>query len=197
MVLNYKSIPYKTTFLEYPSVAPTFQSLGIPPNKEGTPYTIPTIRDATGKYIVDSRAIATELEKQYPEPSLHLDSPKLEKMEELFMKAITGLRAVFLPPVPRNLLREPSREYFERTREEKYGMPLARFEKEMGGDKAWEEARPYLNAIGDLLREEGGPFVLGETCEIESLPRTSLLVLHYFPFFFSFCTLSCKISEGD
>ena len=165
MVLNYKNIPYKTEFIEYPDVAPTLKSFGLPPNEDSTPYTIPTIRDANGKYIMDSRKIVVELEKQYPEPSLHLDSPLLAKVEELFRKAIRPLMAVILPRVPRNILREPSAEYFERTREERLGMPLAQLEKELGGNKGWEEATPYLKETGDILRAEGGPFLLGKTGE--------------------------------
>ena len=81
------------------------------------------------------------------------------------MKAMVPLRAVILPLIPRNILREPSAEYFERTREERFGMPLAQFEKEQGGNKGWEGATPYLKETGDILRAEGGPFLLGKTGE--------------------------------
>lgn len=163
MVLNYKDIPYKTEFIEYPDIAPTLKSFGLPPNENGTPYTIPAIRDANGKYIMDSRKIAHELEKQYPKPSLHLDSPKLPRVEELYSKFLRPLLAVVLPLVPGNLLREPSAEYFLRTRKQAFGMPLAQFEKEQGGDKAWEAATSHLKELGDMLRAEDGPFVLGKT----------------------------------
>ena len=166
MVLNYKNIPYKTEFIEYPDIAPTLKSFGLPPNENcNTPYTIPTIRDANGKYTMDSRKIVAELEKQYPEPSLHLDSPQLAKVDELVMKTIAPLRAVIMPLVPRNILREPSAEYFERKGEERFGMPLAQVEKEQGGNKGWEGAIPYLKETGDMLRAEGGPFLLGKTGE--------------------------------
>ena len=112
---------------------------------------------------MDSRKIAAELEKQYPRPSLHLDSPLLPKVEQCLGNVILPLRAVLLPPIPRNLLREPSVEYFERTREAKFGMPLRQFETDQGGDKAWEQATPNLKELGDILRAEGGPFVLGKT----------------------------------
>ena len=158
-------MPYKTQWVEYPDIAPTLKSFGLPPNEEGTPYTIPTIRDANGRYIMDSRKIAFALEEQYPEPSLHLDSPVLPKVEACVAKAVMPLRAVILPPTPRNLLNTASAEYFERTREARFGMPLRQFEKEQGGDKAWEEATPALKEAGELLRANGGPFVLGETGE--------------------------------
>ena len=114
---------------------------------------------------MDSRKIAFALEEQYPEPSLHLDSPVLPKVEACVAKAVMPLRAVILPPVPRNLLNTASVEYFERTREARFGMPLRQFETEHGGDKAWEEATPALKEAGELLRANGGPFFLGETGE--------------------------------
>ena len=68
-----------------------------------------------------------------------------------------------MPPIPRNLLNTASVEYFERTREARFGMPLSQFEKEHGGDKAWEEATPAFKEVGDMLRANGGPFLLGKT----------------------------------
>ena len=156
-------MPYKTEWLEYPDVAPTLKSFGLPPNEKGTPYTIPTIRDAKGRYIMDSRKIAAELEKQYPEPSLHLDSPILPKIEACVLNMVKPLGPVLIPPIPRNCLNAASAEHFERTREARIGMPLQQWEKEHGGDKAWEQATPSFEEVGNMLRAKGGPFLLGKT----------------------------------
>jgi len=86
--------------------------------------------------MMDSRAIATELERRYPSPPLHLDSETLPEVEALFSKFMTGMRGVLFPKYPPMLLNEPSREYFVRTREERFGMSLAQLEKEEGGEKA-------------------------------------------------------------
>ena len=42
-------------------------------------------------------------------------------------------------------------------------MPLSQLEKEEGGDKAWEKAEPLFKELGDWLRANGGPFLLGKT----------------------------------
>ena len=112
---------------------------------------------------MDSRKIAVELETQYPEPSLHLDSPVLPKVEACVLGMVTPLGPVVLPPIPRKFLNTASKEYFERTREARFGMPLQQLEKEQGGDKAWEEATSAFKEVGDMLRAEGGPFILGKT----------------------------------
>lgn len=138
-------------------------SFGLPPNERGTPYTIPTIRDVKGQYTMDSRKIADELEKQYPEPSLHLDSPLLPRVEAGVLNMFGPLRPVMLPLIPRTRLNAAAVEYFERTRKEMVGMPLSQWEKEQGGDKAWEKATPAFKEVGDMLRANGGPFILGKT----------------------------------
>ncbi|KAL9127177.1 MAG: hypothetical protein Q9217_003885 [Psora testacea] len=175
LILNYKSLPYHTTWLEYPDIEPTFKAVGIPPNIQGTAaYTIPTIKlpkkkdddddndNGRGRYIMDSLKIAQELEKLYPEPSLHLDDPVLEQVLELTPACVASLGGVLMPKVPRTLLNPASVEYFERTRAARFGMPLAQLEKEKGGENAWKEAEPALKKLGELLKGKGGPFFLGE-----------------------------------
>ncbi|KAL8680962.1 MAG: hypothetical protein Q9186_002862 [Xanthomendoza sp. 1 TL-2023] len=169
LVLHYKSLPYKTHWLEYPDVAPHLKSLSIAPNAEGTPYTIPTIHLPATKshlgdeHIMDSKAIAIALEKLYPTPPLYLDAPELAKIEELWPQVMTTMRGVFMPKTSRTLLNDRSKEYFEETRKERFGMPLPDLEREVGGEQAWEQVRPILEAIGAVLKEKNGPFILGET----------------------------------
>ncbi|KAL8811263.1 MAG: hypothetical protein Q9223_007566 [Gallowayella weberi] len=169
LVLHYKSLPYKTHWLEYPNVAPYLKSLSIPPNAEGTLYTIPAIHLPSSKshprdeHIMDSKAIAIALEKLYPNPPLYLDAPELAKVEELWPQVMKTMRGVFMPQTPRALLNDSSKVYFEETRKERFGMPLGDLEKEVGGEKAWEEVRPILETIGAVLKKKDGPFVLGET----------------------------------
>ncbi|KAI4101079.1 MAG: hypothetical protein LQ339_005202 [Xanthoria mediterranea] len=160
IVLNYKSIPYKTHWIEFPDIAPHFESLGVPPNAQGTTYTVPTIHippspsQSKGEYIVDSKAIAIALEAKYPDPPLHLDAPQLARVEELWGQAVKALIGVFVPDLVRTLLTDRNKEYMK----DKIDLKTV-----VGGDEAWEGAKPVMEAIGLLLKEKGGPFVLGET----------------------------------
>lgn len=165
LILNLKGIPYKTEWLEYPDIAPTLKALGIPPAEPpAQAYTSPTIR-LGDKYIMDSRKIADALEQAHPSPSLHLDSPILQKVEELMPGCIMPIAPAFLPLVPRFRLSPASAEYFERTRAERFGMPLSQFEKEKGGEGVWKVAEPKWKEMGELLKAEGGPFFMGKTGE--------------------------------
>ena len=170
LLLNLKNLSYKTTWLEYPDVAPKLKSLGLLPNQEGYPYTIPAIRLPDGTSVMDSRKIATKIEKLYPSPSLLLDSPVLPQVEALIPKAIMlPLRGVIMPKIPRNLLNDPSAAYFEKTRGESFGCPLPELEKKTPEDEAWKEAEPGIKEMGNLLKKQSGPFFLGQTVSYADL----------------------------
>lgn len=132
-----------------------------PPSLNPTPYTLPALRLPDETYIMDSKAIAIALEKLYPNPSIHLDDPVLARVEELWPQVMGKLRGVVMPLIPRNVLSDASIPYFNETRAERFGMPLEQLEEEMGGEKAWEDARPVIKQFGELLREKEGVFLGG------------------------------------
>ncbi|KAL8747481.1 MAG: hypothetical protein Q9190_000648 [Brigantiaea leucoxantha] len=163
LLLNFKGIDYKTVWLEYPDIAPTFQSYSISPNEEGTPYTIPTVRLPNGEYVMDSIKIAAKLEQAHPSPSLHLDSPLVPKASELIGRLLEPIVVVVFSKVPEALLNETSSEYFQRREHKRFGVPLEEVERTTDEGKAWEDATPILKECGCLLKAHGGPFFLGTT----------------------------------
>ncbi|KAL4899095.1 hypothetical protein BDW74DRAFT_189553 [Aspergillus multicolor] len=69
--LNFKSVPYKTTWVDMPDIASTRKSLGIPAGRkfaDGTEfYTLPVLIDsATGAKLGDSFDIAVYMHETYP-----------------------------------------------------------------------------------------------------------------------------------
>jgi len=161
LVLNYKSIPYKTEWTEYPDLKPKFEKFGIPPNETGTAYSSPTIRLPDGSYVMDSRRIADALERLHPNPPLHLDSPYQSRIESLIGQILTPIRAVFVPLVPKVFLNPASQAYFIPTREKAVGMGLEEFAK--GADEGIQKASPFIRELGEMLRENEGPFLQGNT----------------------------------
>ncbi|RAL65694.1 hypothetical protein DID88_005362 [Monilinia fructigena] len=125
LLLNYKEIPYKTIWIEYPDITPTFKSLGITPNPTGIPYTIPTIRLPDSTYHQDSYSIASTLDASYPDPSLKITSPHLSQVEDLIPKLQLSIRPLWMPLLATELLNDSSRAYFEETRKERIGMPIS------------------------------------------------------------------------
>ena len=180
LVLNYKAIPYKTTWLEYPSIAPTFTALGIPPNDPAlnpTPYSIPAVRLPDGRYIMDSLAIATEIEKLHPEKPLRLDAQVLGEVMAVVPEVMGPMRGVVMPGSAAKLLNPESKAYFEETREKRFGMPLEELARKEGGDEAYEKARPAFRKLGELLEKngKGGPFFLGEEASFVDFVVVGLL----------------------
>ena len=145
---------------------------GLSANGTGTPYTIPTLRFSPSLVIMDSKKIAAELEKQHPQPSMHLDSPVIADVEEAIFKVMMPLIPVLRPQIPRNLLNPRSVEYFERTRAARFGMPLSELEKVKGGEPAWQAAEQPIKDMAALLKRQGGPYILGKTRESSCSPST-------------------------
>jgi glutathione S-transferase len=160
-----------------PSTALTSAS-GIRPNSKDVPgyytdYSIPAIQYTDGTREQDSWPIAHELEKRYPSPSLHLEDPIVLKVRDQIARMFDPLRVHFIPKVVR-ILPQRSAEYFEETREKRFGMPLSEVLKNAGED-SWEKAEVFAKETGDLLRKHEGPFFLGETVSYADFIFVSLL----------------------
>ncbi|KAF5872244.1 putative glutathione s-transferase protein [Botrytis fragariae] len=163
LLLNYKEIPYKTTWIEYPDIEPTFKSLQVQPNTSGIQYTIPTIQIPERGYVQDSSTIATLLEQLYPTPSLKIETSALSQVEDLIPKLQLSIRPFWLPLLAKGLLNDASRAYFEETRKERVGMDIYEYGEKEGKEKCWEDAEPVVRELGKLLKAKGGPFIEGET----------------------------------
>lgn len=69
--LNFKKVPYKTTWVPLPDISKVRAPLNIPASRkfaDGSPYhTLPIVSDpATGRIVGDSLEIAVYLQEQYP-----------------------------------------------------------------------------------------------------------------------------------
>jgi glutathione S-transferase len=167
--LNYKGIPYRTEWIEYPDIAEKFKELGIPPSDGAQYYSCPAIIDpSTGAKVSESFKIAEYLEKTYP------DTPKLFPpgtwaLQAAFYKAFEEKMFPMLPMgISKcfSLLNEASKPYIRLTREKFFGKKM---EELVPDDKAerdamWQKVEDNFGAI-DAWYEKGkgdGPHLLGE-----------------------------------
>jgi hypothetical protein len=131
------------------------------------------VRFPDGTYIMDSKPIAAKLEELYPEPSLHLDWDKLPKVVEHVVNIASTTRPIWMPIIPK-ILSERSAEYYFRTRKEWFGKSLEEISETEGREvERWEKIRPDAKAMGDLIRESGGPYFMGKTREFGICPILS------------------------
>ncbi|CEJ91126.1 hypothetical protein VHEMI06861 [[Torrubiella] hemipterigena] len=158
-VLNFKGLDYVTEWTEYPEIRTKLQEYF--PGKEE--FTVPTVRLPNGEYIMDSMAIAARIEKDHPEPSLHLDYPHLDRYISNLKEALIPLQPIYIHAVAHRLLTEKSLPFFLETRAEDLGMSLDEFH-EQGKANAWKDSVSGLTKMKDMLLEEkDGPFFMGAT----------------------------------
>jgi len=168
MALNFKGIPYKTEFVEYPDLKPTLQALGVAPHAADAgmmPYTSPTVRLPDGSYQMDSRKIVDKIEALQPEPSLHLDNGYLDRAQNTVLGIWGALTPVAMPRIPEMILPPRSAKYFNETREPRFGMKLTDLAKsDRAGETAWKNAEKPLTELKEILHEHpDGPYVMGQT----------------------------------
>ncbi|KAI0465706.1 putative glutathione S-transferase [Xylaria cf. heliscus] len=177
LLLNYKGLDYETEWLEYPNIKPRLQE-HFP--RDTNLYTIPTAIMPDGTYIMDSWDIAKAIEKDYPSPSLHLDSPLREKVEGHMASGRAALQPIHIPNVVRRLLKECNYAYWHETRSQRVGMPLDQFEREHGGDqKPFEAASPHFQAVTAILKENPeGPFFMGSAISYTDFIWAGLLIFY-------------------
>jgi hypothetical protein len=126
---------------------------------------------------MDSWSIAQELERRYPSPSLHLDDPVTVKIRDQISKILSPIIPRLLPRIPEQLS-ERSQEYYNRTRREMFGKPLAEVYEEAleNAEDSWKQLQEPVKEVADLLRKHDGPFFLGKTgkessyavCEVDT-----------------------------
>jgi len=172
--LNYKGLPYKTEWVEYPDIAQVCKDIGADPtdvNDDGSPaYTLPAIYDPSTKTAVaESARIAQYLDTTYP------DTPALIPVETVALHAsfqeaflstiqVKMLPLLFLPTT--KLFNPPSAAYFRRTREAMFGKTLEEFSPAGPIREAqWKELQEGFTKLAGWMSTDGKDrrFFMGDT----------------------------------
>lgn len=157
--LNFKGIPYKTEWVEYPDIEPLCIKLGAPATSkkaDGRPhYTLPMIYDpSTQRVVPDSCAIAQYLEATYPEtPALF---PKgTEALQAVYRDALgmTIGHALYMNIIARTwaVLTPRSQGYYRTTSEAAFGNKL----EALGGEAEWKAVEKGLSTVDRWLSANG------------------------------------------
>ncbi|KAK6355089.1 hypothetical protein TWF696_004213 [Orbilia brochopaga] len=170
-VLNYKGVPYETEWVEYPDIRVRLAAMGLPSKGGLMPYTLPMLRVTTTsadgsepevKYLTDSADIAKYINDEHPEPFMDFDSDiNTEAVDFLTNTLRDPYCGVVLCEIP-DILPERSAAYVHETRPIWMGMPIADFKKKKIAEGAWENLETGIEKLRELLRRNGGPFLLGE-----------------------------------
>ncbi|KAH7311274.1 hypothetical protein B0I35DRAFT_357061 [Stachybotrys elegans] len=168
LILNYKCIPYRTVFVEFPDIEPTMKELGLACHDANSgsnaKYTVPVIRHIpTDICIMDSPAIAEFLEATYPTPPLPLTSELGREIETKARRAVAPTFGRSIVPREIHILSPRSQEYFRRTQEARLGQRLEDLCEPAKEKEIWEVMSDKIRAAGELMltHQADGPFVLG------------------------------------
>ena len=134
IVLNYKGIPHKTEWVEFPDIASVAKRIGAPHTalrRSGEPlYTVPILRDpTTNRSLAGSLQIALSLEHMYPHAPKLFPPGTEETITEFDNKFVRAVGAALAPLLLSRIwaqLYDGSRDYFRTTRERMFGGPLER-----------------------------------------------------------------------
>ncbi|KIO34683.1 hypothetical protein M407DRAFT_16645 [Tulasnella calospora MUT 4182] len=165
LLLNLKGLPYRTEWVSYPDIQPTFEKLGIKHTSlktdgSGRPhYTCPAIIDPTSPEptkLSDSTPIALYIEETYPNvgPKVFPDASKdaqLEFIDTVVWDIIHPISSLVTAQVPA-ILDPRGSEYFYRERSALRGKPLETVCL-AGSDErkqAWEDLKRGLDAIAKI-----------------------------------------------
>ncbi|KZT11967.1 uncharacterized protein LAESUDRAFT_670156 [Laetiporus sulphureus 93-53] len=171
--LNYKGLPYKTVWVEYPDVAGVCNEIGASPTDtwpDGSPwYTLPAIYDPNTKTTVsDSAMIARYLDKTYPDTPV-LIPPETDAFhaafQEVFLLTIQKSILPLLLPPSVTVLNPPSAAYFRRTREMLYSKPLEEFSPDGPVREGyWQELQAGFAKLAQWMSANGQdkPFFMDE-----------------------------------
>ncbi|KAK1235159.1 hypothetical protein PQX77_001625 [Marasmius sp. AFHP31] len=174
-VLNYKKLPYRTIWVEYPEIAPACIKIGAAPtatNPDGSPYySVPTIYDPnTEKAISDSLNIVQYLEATYPgPPERSLIPPGTWSLQLVFIDSLftpSTLFPMFQFTAPRSaeILNEASREHYRQARKAMFGGHSLEDINPKGEHRVaeWKKLENGFGVIAGWMKEEKGPFLMGD-----------------------------------
>ena len=147
---------------------------GLQSNPPGSwsEYSVPTVRFPDGSYVMDSAAIAKELEVRYPQPSLKLN-PNLENEAQAAMGEVFMALVPFLLQFVNNLVAPEDLDWFKADRAKRFGMTVEEaFETERDPAPIFEAAKSGFEKCRSVLRAHKvvqGPYILGsELCYADS-----------------------------
>ncbi|KAG2147442.1 uncharacterized protein EDB93DRAFT_1085549 [Suillus bovinus] len=171
--LTFKRLPFQTVCLEFPEIKPFYEQHSLAPttlrsiNGTLTPvHTLPVIMDPnTNRLITDSFAIAQYLDEQYP------DTPKVlpDNTAALVCAFLTAFHNVIKDIIVLGSFRgaqklnPKSKEYYIRTRVERFGIPWEQFATPERREKQWNALRAACNTVDGWYATSSSQFILGDT----------------------------------
>ena len=111
---------------------------------------------------MDSQPISEFLEKTYPELSLPLTSERGRDIEHISRTRLGKTQQISIAPREINILCPRTQEWFRTKIEASFGQTLESIYEGDKEEQVWEETKADRLKVDELIRANGGPFVLGK-----------------------------------
>jgi len=172
--LNFKRLPYKTVWVEYPDIEALAKKIGAPATgtrPDGSPlYTVPIIHDpSTNAAVADSVLIAEYLDKTYPDTPRVMPlgtTPLQHAFINVFQPTATTALLLFAMPATHRILTSGSEGYFRFHREKAFGKTMETLTPTgPARDVEWAKAKAGLSVMDGWLQagKDEGPYFTGKT----------------------------------
>jgi len=164
LILNYKRLPYRTVWVEFPDVEATMRSIGAPPSalrSDGRPvYTLPGVVDPmrapmSPTILSNTNTIAEYLESAYParpvfpEGSRAVQTLFVHYIQEVFAKPLLPI----MIPISHQHLPERSQSHF---RGRGYPSPMMPGPAGHHGEQAWRAVQEQFDFLSMILDKNSG-----------------------------------------
>lgn len=180
--LNYKGLPVKTEWVEYPDIKALYHKLGLEATEtkqDGSPYyCLPVIHDpSTDTTLSDSLTIVRYLDKAYPDTPTLLPRGTLALQKGCmagFGRAHGSMYTLVVRPVWR-ILNEPSQTYYRSMCEGFLGQKL----EDVCTEKSWQAAEEAWKPVAEWMKLNGEGlegFIMGDKVCYVDLQIVSILV---------------------
>ncbi|KAI1793087.1 hypothetical protein LXA43DRAFT_972095 [Ganoderma leucocontextum] len=164
--LNYKRLPYKTVFVEFPDISRISQEIGASPTgtwPDGSPkYTLPAIYDPSTKTAVaDSTAIARYLDATYPgTPRVIPEGTEaFQEAVQVALRTVVGLNTAHLiMPLAPPLLSPDSAAHYTAVRETIMSESLVKELSILGSaarEERWVALESGLGKVAKWIETDG------------------------------------------
>ncbi|KAF9471878.1 hypothetical protein BDN70DRAFT_868895 [Pholiota conissans] len=170
--LNFKGIPYRTEWVEWPGIKGVYEKHNIEATSyfpNGSPrYTLPVIHDtSTGSTISDSFAIAEYLDKTFPNtpPVFPHNTKGLQaSFDSGDFERICPMIMLIIPDICHNIMTPTSLPVYQPYVEIFCNMKMSEFDiKSPASVAKWTKYKASLDEVAKWYGKTNGPFLMGDT----------------------------------
>ena len=153
---------------------------GIKKPDEVPKYTVPAIHHIpTNTYMMDSMPILEFLIDKYPSPSITFSTDYTEEVRKHSLTTVGPIYRLSITSRELEILNPASQDYFRAGVEKAFNKPYEQLKEPEKEQAWWEGQQSDLAKVDQMVRANGGPFIMGkEPTASDFFMASSLRTMH-------------------